>query len=109
MTPTADREYVVRFIPSDAKVHPLDENIDVEVVFEDGTRYVATFFTLANIKMLFEKNARTGECANGTYFWASDMIIVRALTMESVYRAVADLIASGEFEKAFAGPYPEDS
>jgi hypothetical protein len=29
--------------------------------------------------------------------------------MESVYRAVADLIASGEFEKAFAGPYPEDS
>ena len=108
MTAQQHGKYSVRFIPADANPHPVDENIDVEVVFEDGAQYVATFFTLENIRELFEKNRKTGECAGGTYLWASQMIIVRTLTLENVSNAVADLIATGEFESAFAGPHYDD-
>lgn len=102
------RHYTVTFIPEDANPHPLDENIDVEVVFEDGTKYVATFFTLENIQALFQKNRKTGECCSGLYFWASDLILVQRLTLENVQRTVADLMEQGEFETAFGGPFPGD-
>ena len=78
-----------------------DDNLDVEVTFSDGRRFGATFFTLENIETLFRKNRKTGECAAGLYFWASDMILVRELSMITIERTVADLIATGEFETAF--------
>lgn len=99
------QRYQVRFVPDGAHPHPIDENIDVEVVFESGALYVATFFTPENIRGLMEKNRRTGECLGGLYLWASDMIIVERLTRDVVSRAVADLLASGEFESAFSGPH----
>jgi len=105
----SEQRFTVRFVPEDANPHPLDENIDVEVTFETGARYVATFFTLENVRSLIEKNRRTGECLGGLYFWASDMIIVERLTFEIVSRTVSDLIDSGEFESAFSGPYWPDS
>lgn len=79
-----------------------DDNVDVEVTLPDGARYAATFFTLANIQSLFRKNIQTGECDGGLYLWASDMIIVRQLTQETIERAVDDLMASGEFSGAFS-------
>lgn len=97
--------YEVRFVPHGANPHPVDENVDVEVVFDSGAFYVATFFTLENVRGLIEKNRRTGECLGGLYFWASDMIIVERLTWAAVSQTVADLIASGEFESAFSGPH----
>jgi hypothetical protein len=100
--------YSVRFIPSDALPHPLDENIDVEVVFDDSIRFVATFFTLENVRGLFRRNQVTGECRGGLYFWASDMILVERLTLEAVKETVEDLLLTGEFESAFDGPYPVD-
>ena len=101
-------KYKVRFVPEDANPHPLDENIDVEVEFATGEYYVATFFTLENIRILFEKNRRTGECLNGLYFWASDMILVQRLTMDVIAQTVEDLLESGEFDDAFSGPYRSD-
>lgn len=99
------QSYEIRFVPGSANPHPLDENIDVEVIFESGAFYVATFFTPENIRGLMEKNQRTGECLGGLYLWASDMIIVERLTPDAVSRTVADLLASGEFESAFSGPH----
>ncbi len=52
-----------------------DDNTDVIVQFEDGTRWSATFFTYLNINRLTEKNKKTGECLNGNYFWASNMVL----------------------------------
>jgi len=48
-------------------VDPADDNVDVEVTFDDGSRYAGTFFTLNNLRSLFEKNERTGECKGGLY------------------------------------------
>ena len=80
---------------------PTDDNVDVEVRLPNGDLYVATFFTLANLQRLFEKNRESGECLSGRYFWASDMILVEELTIESMTDAVEDLIANGEFAGAF--------
>jgi hypothetical protein len=78
------------------------DNVDVEVCLADGKTYGATFFTLTNLEELFEKNRKTGECASGLYLWASNMILVRELSMESIERTVKDLMANDEFESAFA-------
>lgn len=78
------------------------DNVDVEVVFDDGRRFSATFFTLTNLQLLFEKNKASGECESGLYLWASNMIIVRDLSLESIERTVKGLLSSSEFETAFA-------
>lgn len=42
--------------------NPADDNSDVIVTFENGTRWYATFFTYQNILSLRDKNRETGEC-----------------------------------------------
>jgi len=81
---------------------PRQGNVDVEVVFDDGARYMATFFTLENIQKLMEEYEQSGECMKGFYFWATDMILVRRLSRERISKVVGDLIGKGEFEKAFS-------
>lgn len=71
-------------------------NVDVEITLDNGDVYTATFFSLSNIASLFRKNAESGECAGGVYFWATDMIIVEILTESVIRKTVTDLIESGE-------------
>ena len=80
---------------------PIDCNSDVIVSFEKGAEWVATFFTYQNILSLAKKNQSTGECLNGKYFWATDMILVDELTRERVEEVVSHLIETGEFESVF--------
>ena len=80
---------------------PLNDNVDVEVRFGDGRRFGATFFTLANVERLFDKNRKTGECASGLYLWAANMILVRDVSIETIERTVKDLMDCDEFEQAF--------
>jgi hypothetical protein len=82
-------------------MHEDDDNVDVQVNFDDGKYYTATFFTLKNIQTLFSKNKHTGECASGTYFFSSDMVIVEKLNMETIERVVNDLIENDELATAF--------
>jgi hypothetical protein len=81
---------------------PSTDNVDIEITLEDGGRFGATFFTLENVKRLFEKNRATGECSGGTYLWAADMILVKDLTMDVIRTTVHDLLDSGEFYSAFS-------
>jgi hypothetical protein len=66
-----------------------------------GTRWTATVFTVALLDR-FERYRSTGECADGLYIWASDMIVAREITAETVEATVSDLIATGEFDFAFS-------
>ena len=75
--------------------------IDVEVALSDGSRWSATFFTLANIEALMEKDSRTGENHDGLYFYCTDMIIVRQLDQETIEATIADLLDESSFESAF--------
>jgi len=101
-------EYVITVLDHGQRVDLEDDNVDVLVYFADGSKCAATFFTLENIRRLFFKNRTTGECASGKYLWAANMIIVESLDEETIQAAVADLMASGEFARAFDGPHPID-
>lgn len=82
-----------------------DENIDVEVTLSGGERFTATFTTLKNIAAIMEGYRKSGECLAGKYFWASELIVVDDLNLESIRKVVADLLKSGELFRAFGGPH----
>lgn len=82
-------------------INPIDDNVDVEIKLDNGETYVATFFTLENIKKIFNRYEITGECANGLYLWSENMIIIENLSEEIVRKSIDDLIESGEVYTAF--------
>lgn len=75
-----------------------DDNVDVLISLEDGRTFAATFFTIQNLQTLMRGYRQTGECASGTYLWASDMIVVESISTSVIEASVAALIASGEIE-----------
>lgn len=95
-------EFQVKILGGHGIANPLDDNIDIEVKMADGRRFVATFFTIQNIVTIMRRYEVTGECKNGLYFWASDMVILRELTEHSIRATVQDLVDSGEFAAAFS-------
>lgn len=77
-----------------------DDNVDVEIKLDNGEVFYATFFTIANIESLFKKNRDTGECKDGLYLWASDMILVEKLSEPVIRNTIDDLIKTGELGMA---------
>jgi len=88
-------------IGSDLSLNSLDDNVDVEVRYSDGRLFTATFFTLQNVKTLFEKNKITGECGGGLYYFCIDMILVESLSVDVIVETVENLIKEGDLESAF--------
>jgi len=78
-----------------------DDNTDVIVTSSDNKRYVASFFTYQNIESLRNKNKKTGECSNGKYFWASDMILIDKCSRKSIEKIIEHLIKKDEFYQIF--------
>jgi hypothetical protein len=81
-----------------------DDNVDVEIRLKDGRLLTATFFTIQNIKSLFEKNKQSGECGAGLYFYCTDMILLEELTVENIVKTIEDLIKEGTLESTFKIP-----
>ena len=79
----------------------VNDNSDVIVTFDDKSRYVATFFTYDNIEHLRQKNRQTGECLNGRFFWASDMIIIERINRKEIEEIIQHLIKEEEFNSVF--------
>ncbi|PQV89209.1 hypothetical protein CDT93_21660, partial [Cronobacter sakazakii] len=52
----------VKFYHDKDVVNVMDDNIDVEVLLDNGERYTATFFTLKNIASILERYKNSGEC-----------------------------------------------
>lgn len=88
-----------------------NDNIDVHVKFQDSKHYIATFFTIANLQKLMDKNVHTGECNSGQYFWASDMVIIQDLREETILESIQYLIKEDELDYTFGyyGYYDDDS
>jgi hypothetical protein len=80
---------------------PEDDNSDVVVTFNDNNRYIATFFTYTNIARLRRKNELTGECLDGKYFWASDMVLIDKINRESILSVINYMLEIEEFYNAF--------
>ncbi len=84
----------------------LDGNIDVHVFLEDGAQFVATLYTPENLRELMNKWRATGEYS-GDYVWDRSMVVVRDLRLETIRAVVADLIASGDLQRAFEPCLPD--
>jgi hypothetical protein len=80
---------------------PEDSNTDAIVTWEDGSRWVASFFSYKNIQTLTKKNKRTGECLSGAYFWSSDMILIDQVSRQRIEEVIDHLLNEGEFEVVF--------
>ena len=85
-----------------APLNPENDNVDVQVTFPNGESFSAVFFTPQNIDTLMKRYKKTGECAKGLYFWASDMLIVQELTKHTICETIDNLLADGEFESVFS-------
>ncbi len=85
----------------DGEWNPYDDSSDVIVTYENGEKWIASFFTYKNIHSLVEKNKLSGECLSGTYFWATDMILVDELSRSRVESVIDDLIREKELETVF--------
>ena len=85
-----------------ASLDPDNDNVDVQVTFPNSESFSAVFFTLQNIDTLMKNYKKTGECDNGLYFWASDMIIVQELTEQTICETIDNLLAAEEFESVFS-------
>ncbi|MCF6408078.1 hypothetical protein L3C95_34640 [Chitinophaga filiformis] len=91
---------------------PLDDNIDANLILADGSVYVATLFTIANIQGLMEQN-------DLPYFLATDMVIVRELTKSTIRAALEEILKMdeegikmtssyiGTIEKQYSHCFPE--
>ena len=79
-----------------------NDNVDVYITFENGDKYFATFFTLKNISDLLESYLETGENNNGAFFWSTNMIICKELSMDGFRITVNNLLLSNSFHSAFS-------
>lgn len=78
-----------------------NDNTDVIVTLNNGKKYIATFFTYENIEYLRKKNQETGECNSGSYFWASNMIIIDSIDRNTISTTIEDLINKESFYSIF--------
>jgi len=82
---------------------PTDDNTDVVVTLDDGTKWAATFFSYVNLVSMVEKNGGTGECLGGKYFWASDMVFADEVSRIRIVEITTHLLEQEpwEFESIF--------
>jgi hypothetical protein len=73
---------------------------DATITLPDGSRRYATFMTLQAIQQVMDGHRESGECGNGTYFWAADLIVIRRPGIPAMIETVADLIATDELADA---------
>ena len=75
---------------------PLKETVEVILTTKDGQEYLANFTAKGFIEYMFEKNKRTGECANGTYFCMPHMVLLEEISEQNVRATIDDLIKNSE-------------
>ena len=95
-------DYTLMIYCGIAPLDPDNDNVDVQVAFPNGESFSAVFFTLQNIGALMKQYKKSGECAEGSYFWTSDMIIVQTLTEQTICETIDHLLGEEEFESVFS-------
>lgn len=72
------------------------ENVDAEVILGDGSRWSATFLSVAEIDRIMKRWQATGECLGGTYFHCPDLIVISRGGIETMAAALRDVLAAGD-------------
>jgi hypothetical protein len=76
------------------------DNLDVQLVLNDQTRWSATVLTLKAIDRLMTSYKASGECLGGRYFQCSDLLIAERSGVSSIVDLLCDLVRSGEYRDA---------
>ncbi len=76
----------------------LNDNIDINIIFENGDTYFATLFTIKNVEYLMK--TATNEIEK-KYFWATDMIIVKDLMEKTINETIEHIINAYNFKDYF--------
>ncbi|MFC5591059.1 hypothetical protein ACFPRA_19445 [Sporosarcina soli] len=85
----------------DCNIDIYDDNTDVIVTMNDGTKWTASFFTYKNIESLRLKNQQTGENLNGLFLWSSNMILIEKIDRTLLERVISNLMEEGLFVQVF--------
>ncbi|GAA4142745.1 hypothetical protein GCM10022216_23990 [Sphingobacterium kyonggiense] len=72
-----------------------NDNLDLNIVLENGEVFFGTLFTLQNIKHLMESDS-------DIYFWSTDMLILKDLSYESISIVVKKLLNDGILKQVFS-------
>lgn len=83
------------FLMWESPFDPSDCNSDVIFELDDGSRWVVTFFTYKNIETIRNTNRCTGECLYGTYFCATDMVLISEISVETIKAVLQEMLSSG--------------
>ena len=83
------------------ELNPQNDNCDVIVTLNNNEKWMATFFTIENLKSIMKSYKKSGECLFGSYFWASEMIIIEEISKAKIEKAILDLIKNKEFKSIF--------
>ncbi|MEV7169764.1 hypothetical protein AB0O18_08715 [Streptomyces sp. NPDC093224] len=76
-------------------------NVDLFVTLNDGSRWTATVFTVAEVERLMKVWSESGEALGGRFYWVSDGLIVRDPGVDSMTDVIAGLIETDEFTTVF--------
>jgi hypothetical protein len=71
-------------------------NVDVEVILDDGSRWSATFLTVAEVSRILERWKATGECLNGSYLRVPDLVVVDRGGLDTMVAVLNSILASGD-------------
>ncbi len=88
-------------IPDKEHFNSLNEAVEVTLITKQGEKYSANFITRNFLDYIFDKNRKTKECANGTYFCMPNLIIVNEIDKEPIKITIDDLIKNQEIENYF--------
>ena len=88
-------DYKIIFSTEWPRANILNDNVDINVVMENGTIYWGTLFTIQNIKHLMEKEKQS-------FFWSVDMVIVKELSSKDINEVVYSIVDSGIIEQIFS-------
>lgn len=72
-----------------------NDNIDINVIFQNNQVFFATVFTVENIITIMKKDKLD-------YFWADSMLIFEKIEKKSLRNSIASILEEGSFELIFS-------
>lgn len=85
---------VLFMVVSTTNFHTID-NVDVEVILDDGSRWSGSFLTLSAIDEIMRRREGTGEALSGTFFQCHDAVIVRRAGVPAMLEVVKGMVTHG--------------
>lgn len=85
--------YKITFPTGYNNTNIVNDNIDINVVFQTGEVYFGTLVTLDNIKSFLFRG--------DSYFWMSNMFIVKDLEKDTINQAITDSLLNNDFKFIF--------